>query len=153
VAGVPTMWNAMLQAAGAFCPDDFVDLRLAASGGGTLPGEIRQGFLRSFGCTIVDGYGLTESTGAATYSSPEEQQPEGATGRALPGTSIDIRDADGNTVPVGEIGEVYLRGPTIMKGYWKRPEATSAALGNGWLRTGDLGRLDEDGFLYIVDRL
>ena len=152
VAGVPTMWNAMLHAAGDFGPEDFAHLRLAASGGASLPGEVIKAFWERFGCTILEGYGLTESTGAATYNSPDLEQRVGSVGLPLPGTAIEIRAVDGSVVPTGEVGEVYLRGPGVMRGYWNRPEATAADLVDGWLKTGDLGRLDEDGYLYIVDR-
>ncbi|MEV0702412.1 long-chain fatty acid--CoA ligase [Saccharopolyspora sp. NPDC050389] len=151
VAGVPTMWNAMLHVAGDFGPDDFADLRLASSGGASLPGEVLSAFSERFGCTILEGYGLTESTAAATYSSPDQQRV-GSVGRPLPGIAVEVRDPEGAVLPAGEVGEVYLRGPSVMKGYWNRPEETAADLADGWLQTGDLGRLDGDGYLYIVDR-
>ncbi|MEV0742167.1 long-chain fatty acid--CoA ligase [Streptomyces sp. NPDC050549] len=153
IAGVPTMWNAMLHADGDFGPDDFADLRLAGSGGASLPGEVIREFQKRFGCTILEGYGLTESTGAGAFNSPYHGPRTGSVGPALPGTGIEVRDPAGEVLPPGEVGEVYLTGPHIMKGYWNRPEATAADLPDGRLRTGDLGRLDEDGFLYIVDRL
>jgi long-chain acyl-CoA synthetase len=152
VAGVPTMWNAMLHAAGDFGPDDFTQLRLASSGGASLPGEVIKAFSERFGCTILEGYGLTESTGAATYNSPDREHRVGSVGVPLPGTAIEIRGADGSVLPAGQVGEVYLRGPSVMRRYWNRPEATAADLVDGWLKTGDLARLDEDGYLYIVDR-
>ncbi|MFI0467693.1 class I adenylate-forming enzyme family protein [Saccharopolyspora sp. 5N102] len=153
VAGVPTMWNAMLHAAGDFGPDDFADLRLASSGGASLPGEVISAFSERFGCTILEGYGLTESTAAATYHSPDHEQRVGSVGLPLPGTAVEVRGPDGDALPAGEVGEVYLRGPSVMKGYWNRPEETAADLADGWLKTGDLGRLDEDGYLHIVDRV
>ncbi|QGK68999.1 AMP-binding protein [Allosaccharopolyspora coralli] len=152
VAGVPTMWNAMLHASGDFGPADFADLRLASSGGASLPGEVITAFSDRFGCTILEGYGLTESSGAATYNAPDRQQRIGSVGIPLPGTDVEIRNLDGEPVPAGDVGEVFLRGPSVMKGYWNRPDATAADLAGGWLRTGDLGRVDEDGYLYIVDR-
>ncbi|MER7012244.1 long-chain fatty acid--CoA ligase [Saccharopolyspora sp. NPDC000359] len=151
VAGVPTMWNAMLHVAGDFGPDDFADLRMASSGGASLPGEVLKAFSERFGCTILEGYGLTESTAAATCNSPEQQRV-GSVGKPLPATEIEVRAPEGAVLPAGEVGEVHLRGPSVMKGYWNRPEATAADLVDGWLRTGDLGRLDEDGFLHVVDR-
>ncbi|SFN83343.1 long-chain acyl-CoA synthetase [Saccharopolyspora antimicrobica] len=150
VAGVPTMWNAMLHVAGDFGPDDFADLRMASSGGASLPGEVLSAFSERFGCTILEGYGLTESTAAAT-SNTAEQQRIGSVGRPLPASAVEIRDPEGAVLPAGEVGEVHLRGPSVMKGYWNRPEETAADLVDGWLKTGDLGRL-EDGYLYIVDR-
>ncbi|NEA98935.1 long-chain fatty acid--CoA ligase [Streptomyces sp. SID13726] len=153
LAGVPTMWNAMLHADDDFGADDFPALRLAGSGGASLPGEVIREFQERFGCTILEGYGLTESTGAGSFNSPALGPRTGSVGPALPGTTVEIRDPAGEILPTGEVGEVHLRGPHVMKGYWNRPEATAADLPDGRLRTGDLGRLDEDGFLYIVDRL
>jgi long-chain acyl-CoA synthetase len=152
VAGVPTMWNAMLHAADGCGPGDFAELRLASSGGASLPGEVIRAFSERFGCTILEGYGLTESSGAATANVPDREPRVGSVGPPLPGTRVEIRDVGGNVLPAGEVGEVFLSGPSVMKGYWNRPEATAAELSGGWLKTGDLGRLDEDGYLYIVDR-
>lgn len=153
VAGVPTMWNAMLHVADEYTAEEFRSLRLASSGGASLPGEVVKAFRERFGCTILEGYGLTESTAAATYNSPDHEQRVGSVGRALPGTSIEIRDTDGQVLPPGSIGEIHLRGPSIMKRYWNRPDATAADLVGGWLKTGDLGYLDDDRFVYIVDRV
>src|SRR5699024_6970559 len=152
VAGVPTMWNAMLQAATEYSPADFAELRLACSGGASLPGEVLREFADRFGCTILEGYGLTESSGAATYNSPDEGPRVGSVGLPLPGTSIEVRDDAGTVLLPDEVGELWISGPVVMKGYWNRPEETAQTLIDGWLRTGDLGRLDEDGFVYIVDR-
>ncbi|WP_433756257.1 long-chain-fatty-acid--CoA ligase [Nocardia sp. CA-135398] len=152
VAGVPTMWNAMLHAAGDYGTADFASLRLAASGGASLPGEVIRAFSERFGCTILGGYGLTESTGAATYNPLNREQRVGSVGAALPGTSIEVRDPDGKILPPDTVGEIFLRGPSIMKGYWNRPDATAADLSDGWLKSGDLGRVDADGYVYIVDR-
>ena len=152
LAGVPTMWNAMLHAAADYGPGDFVDLRLATSGGASLPVEVMRAFKERFDCAILEGYGLTESTGAATFNDITRVQKPGTVGPALPGTSVEVRDASGEPVPAGTVGEVFLSGPTIMKGYRNRPEATAEDLRDGWLKTGDLGVLDEDGYLSIVDR-
>jgi long-chain acyl-CoA synthetase len=151
-AGVPTMWNAMLHAAGDADPGDFASLRLASSGGASLPGEIKRAFEERFGCTILEGYGLTETTGSATVQVAGRATTVGSVGAALPGCEIAVRALDGAELPPGEIGEVHLRGPVVMKGYWGRPEATAEVLHDGWLATGDLGRLDEAGELHIVDR-
>ncbi len=152
LAGVPTMWNAMLHAAADYGPSDFEHLRLATSGGASLPVEVMRAFNERFECAILEGYGLTESTGAATFNDINREQKPGTVGPALPGTSIEVRDADGALVPAGVVGEIFLKGPTIMKGYRNRPEATAQELRDGWLKTGDLGMLDEDGYLSIVDR-
>ncbi|MEU8900513.1 AMP-binding protein [Nocardia sp. NPDC048505] len=153
VAGVPTMWSAMLQAGADHGPDDLRSLRLAASGGAALRPDLVEAFGQRYGCRLSQGYGLTESTGAATYMAPDRQYPPGSVGQALPGTEIEIRDNGGSVLPVGAVGAIYLRGPSIMKGYWRRPEETAAELSGGWLATGDLGHLDSDGCLFVVDRL
>jgi long-chain acyl-CoA synthetase len=152
MAGVPTMWNAMLHAAADFGPSDFVHLRLATSGGASLPVEIMRAFNERFDCAILEGYGLTESTGAATFNDIGRPQKPGTVGPALPGSFIEVRDMVGVPVAAGVVGEVFIKGPTIMKGYRNRPEATAEDLRDGWLKTGDLGVLDEDGYLSIVDR-
>jgi long-chain acyl-CoA synthetase len=153
VSGVPAMWIAMLHAAGDSRPEDFAQLRLASSGGASLPAEVIRAFQERFGVQIREGYGLSETSGWAT-STPHDQEPKvGAVGRAVPGMRLEIRDPGGVPVPVGEVGEVWVSGPIVMKGYWRRPEATAEAIRDGWLRTGDLGTLDEDGDLRIVDRL
>jgi long-chain acyl-CoA synthetase len=151
-AGVPTMWNAMLHAAGDADPADFASLRLASSGGASLPGEIKRAFEERFGCTILEGYGLTETTGSATVQVAGRATTVGSVGAALPGCEVAVRALDGAELPAGEIGEVHLRGPVVMKGYWGRPDATAEVLHDGWLATGDLGRVDEAGELHIVDR-
>ncbi|MEB8343761.1 long-chain-fatty-acid--CoA ligase [Streptomyces endophyticus] len=152
IAGVPTMWNAMLRAAddaGA----DFSGLRLASSGGASLPVEVMRAFEERFGCTIVEGYGLTETTGAGTCHLADEPAKPGTVGRALPSCAVAVRDDEGAELPPGEVGEVHIKGPVVMKGYWNRPDATGEALdADGWLRTGDLGSLDAEGDLRIVDR-
>ncbi len=153
MAGVPTMWNAMLHAAGDFGPEDFTSLRLAASGGASLPAEVMRAFTDRFGCLILEGYGLTETTGAATFNGIHRERKTGAVGIALPECQVEIRGEDGKPVPTGEVGEVYVTGSVIMKGYYNRPEATAEALVDGWLRSGDLGTMDEDGDVRIVDRL
>ncbi|AXT86136.1 AMP-dependent synthetase [Aeromicrobium sp. A1-2] len=152
MAGVPTMWNAMLHAAADYGPSDFEHLRLATSGGASLPVEVMRAFNERFDCAILEGYGLTESTGAATFNDINRVQKAGTVGPALPRSQIEVRDAEGTPVAAGTVGEVFIKGPTIMKGYRNRPEATAEDLQDGWLKTGDLGTLDEDGYLSIVDR-
>ncbi|MFD4356270.1 long-chain fatty acid--CoA ligase [Nocardia sp. NPDC058518] len=152
VSGVPTMWNAMLHTAIDIGPADFTHLRLAASGGASLPAQVIQAFSERFGCTILEGYGLTESSGAATYNPLGREQRVGSVGSALPGTSIEIRDLRGELVPQGVAGELYVRGPSVMKGYWNSDDATASELVDGWLKTGDLACCDADGYVYIVGR-
>ncbi|GMA41024.1 class I adenylate-forming enzyme family protein [Mobilicoccus caccae] len=152
LSGVPTMWIAMLHVPGDYGPVDVASLRLAASGGASLPVEVIRAFEERFGCTILEGYGLTESTGGSTYHALDIEQRPGTVGVPLPGTTVEVRSPEGTVLPAGEVGEVFMAGPTVMKGYWNNPEATAVDLPEGWLRTGDLGALDEGGYLRIVDR-
>ncbi|WP_410870046.1 AMP-binding protein [Nocardia sp. A7] len=154
MAGVPTMWNAMLHAAGDADPRDFAQLRVAVSGGASLPGEVARAFEARFGCTILEGYGLTETTALGTFNDIDRGAKIGYTGGAVPRTEIQVRDGDGRECPTGAVGEVFVKGPTVMKGYWNRPADTAAVLAeDGWFRTGDLGEIDADGDLRIVDRV
>ncbi|MFH8572515.1 long-chain fatty acid--CoA ligase [Streptomyces sp. NPDC017993] len=151
-AGVPTMWNALLRAADDAGAADFTGLRLASSGGASLPVEVMRAFEERFGCAIVEGYGLTETAGAATFQDPRRPRKPGCVGRALPGCEVSVRGDDGAELPPGRIGEVHIKGPVVMKGYWNRPDATAEVLRDGRLATGDLGTIDADGDLRIVDR-
>jgi long-chain acyl-CoA synthetase len=155
MSGVPTMWNAMLHAAGDDAsPADFASLRLAASGGAAMPAEVMRAFEERFGAKILEGYGLSETTGAATFNGLHRERKPTCVGIALPRCAVEIRGGDGAAVPTGEIGEVCIKGPVVMSGYWNRPEATAEALTeDGWLKTGDLGTKDEDGDVRIVDRV
>lgn len=152
VAGVPTMWNAMLHAETDVTREDLASLRLACSGGAALPLEVGKAFHDRFGAVVLDGYGLSETAGAATFNRDDCPRKEMSVGRALPGGALAILDEDHQELPPGETGEVGIRGPYVMSGYWNRPEATEAAFANGWFLTGDIGRMDEDGDLWIVDR-
>jgi long-chain acyl-CoA synthetase len=111
-----------------------------------------QAWKREFGFDISEGYGLTESNPTATHSIGDVKPKYGACGKIIWGTELKIVDDQDRTLPPGKDGEVLIRGLNIMKGYYRNPEATAAALKNGWLYTGDIGRLDEEGYLYIVGR-
>ena len=152
LSGVPTMWNAMLHAEVDVKREDLVNLRLATSGGAALPLAVANAFSERFGCTVLDGYGLSETTGAATFNAPSGDRKEGSVGPALAGLEVCIMDADGNPVPHGEPGEVAIKGSVIMKGYWRRPEATAEVMRGDWFLSGDIGKQDEAGFVWIVDR-
>jgi long-chain acyl-CoA synthetase len=153
MAGVPTMWNALLHAPVAESDAaDFASLRLAASGGAAMPAEVMRAFEERFGCVILEGYGLSETAGAATFNGLGRERKPSCVGIALPRCEVAIRGDDGAEMPEGEVGEVYIKGPVVMKGYWNRPEATEEVLQDGWLRTGDLGTKDADGDIRIVDR-
>ncbi|PQP14902.1 AMP-binding protein [Rhodococcus opacus] len=154
MAGVPTMWNAMLHAADGADSQDFTQLRIAISGGASLPGEVAREFESRFGCTILEGYGLTETTAFGTFNDIDRGGKIGYTGRAVPRLEVEVRDHDDTACPPGTVGEVFVKGATVMKGYWNRPSDTAAVLdSDGWLRTGDLGEIDADGDLRIVDRV
>ena len=152
-SGVPTMYAALLQhpRAGEF---DLGSLRYCSCGGAPLPREILLGFRRLTGKEIVEGYGLTEASPILTLSPTDGTARPGTVGLPCPNTVLEIMDLDTGTrvLPAGEAGEVCARGPQVMKGYWKRPEATAAAFAGGRFHTGDIGILDADGFLTLVDR-
>lgn len=152
--GVPTMWNAMLHAAGDVDSAAFSQLKLAISGGASLPGKVAREFESLFGCTILEGYGMTETTSMCTFNDPDRGPKIGSAGGVVPRLQVEIRDPDGHLCPTGTVGEVFIKGDTVMKGYWNRPDATAAVLdSDGWFRTGDLGEFDDDHDLRIVDRL
>jgi len=148
--GVPTMYNALLQEVDR--PADLGSVRLCASGGASLPEQVLREFSERFGVSILEGYGLTETTGAATFNGLDRHRKTGAVGIPLPGIEVRVVDEKGEETPVGDVGEVILRGPTVMKGYHNRPEATADAIRDGWFHSGDLGTRDVDGDIRIVDR-
>ncbi len=150
-AGVPTMWNAVLHAPAGDL-EDVSSLRIASSGGAPLPTEVKSALESRFGCTVREGYGLTETTGCATIQTESRRGKPGSVGAPAPGCAISVRAEDGAEQPPGTIGEIHVRGPVVMKGYWRRAEATAEVLREGWFATGDLGFLDDDGDLHIVDR-
>lgn len=155
IAGVPTMWNAMLHDPFDNRSPDFTHLRLAVSGGAALPGYIADEFERRFGCRLLEGYGMTETASLGTFhdvDSPHAEQSD-SVGTPVPRTRVEVRDSAGVQVSPGTVGEVFISGPSVMKGYWNRPADTAAALSDGWLRTGDLGMFDANNRLHIVDRL
>lgn len=153
LSGVPTMWNAMLHATTDLTAADFTHLRLACSGGAALPLEVAKAFRDRFGAMVLDGYGLSETTGAASFNRAIHPRKEMSVGRALDGCTISIVDADHQHLPAGEVGEVAIAGPVVMREYWGRPDATAAVRDGEWFFTGDIGRMDEDGDLWIVDRM
>jgi len=148
--GVPTMYAAMLHHTGE--RPDVSSLRLCISGGAAMPVEVMRGFEEAFGCIILEGYGLSETSPVASFNHPDKVRKPGSIGTPIAGVEMRLIDADGADVPAGEIGEIAIRGHNVMKGYWGRPDATAEAIQDGWFRTGDLARVDEDGYYYIVDR-
>ena len=148
--GVPTMYVGLLGA-GAGTTDTSC-LRLCVSGGAALPVEVLHGFEKEFETVILEGYGLSETSPVATFNRFDNRKP-GSIGLPIEGVELTLVGPDDQVVTgAGEIGEIAIRGHNVMKGYWSRPEATAAALRDGWFRTGDLAKVDEDGFYYIVDR-
>jgi long-chain acyl-CoA synthetase len=154
-AGVPTMWWGLL---GALHGDVDVkkiagNLRVGVSGGASLPVEIIKETKARLGVTILEGYGLSETSPVATFSDPDREPRPGSIGIPIWGVECKLIDDDWNSVDAADaIGEIAIRGHNIMKGYLNRPEATAEVMRDGWFRTGDLARRDEDGFYYIVDR-
>ena len=151
--GVPTMYIAALNLEDA-SSYDLSSLSHSRTSAAPLPPAVKQGFDNLVGHEVlVEGYGLTE-TSPLTHANPTHRVKEGSIGIPLPNTEARIVDPDdgASEVAVGEVGELVLRGPQLMKGYWNKPQETADAIPDGWLRTGDLARMDEDGYFYIVDR-
>jgi long-chain acyl-CoA synthetase len=149
--GVPTMYAALLSHPRRV-DFDTSTLRVCVSGGAALPVEVMRNFERAFGCSILEGYGLSETSPVASFNHPDRERKPGSIGTPVDGVEMKVVDEDGGEVPHGEVGEIAIRGHNVMKGYWRRPEATAETIRGGWFHTGDLGRIDEDGYFFIVDR-
>jgi len=151
--GVPTMYSALLSVADQAPPGAMRTLRTCVSGGAALPVQVLADFEKAFGCTVLEGYGLSESSPAAAFNHPNRPRKAGSIGTPIEGVEMRVVDLDGVEVPQGEAGQIQIRGHNVMKGYWNLPEATKETItADGWLNTGDVGRVDEDGYFYIVDR-
>jgi len=152
--GVPTMFIAMLNHP-KLKSFDMSSLKFCLSGGAPLPVDVKQRFESLTGCKLVEAYGLSETSPGATCNPLDGPVKEGSIGQPLPATIISLRDlADpSKEVPLGEKGEICIKGPQVMKGYWKRPEETANQFVGDYLRTGDVGIMDEQGFIFIVDRI
>ncbi|MEU7751238.1 long-chain-fatty-acid--CoA ligase [Micromonospora sp. NPDC049101] len=153
---VPSMLRILLDEPGAG-RDAFVGLRKVVYGGSPIPEELLRRCLDVMGCQFAQIYGLTETCASAVCLPPSDHVPGSsrltAAGRPYPGVAVQIVDRAGHPLPAGQVGEVYLDTPAVMDGYWRRPRDTESALAGGWLHTGDAGYLDEDGYLYIRDRI
>jgi len=149
--GVPTMYTALLNVKNR---DQYnlSHLKLCLSGGAAMPQQIMKEFEETFNVTIIEGNGPTETSPVAYANPPKGIRKPTSVGLPIPGTAVKIVDKDDNELPRGEIGEIAVKGDNVMKGYFKNPEATKKALRGGWFHTGDLGKMDEDGYIYIVDR-
>ncbi|MFJ1616406.1 long-chain fatty acid--CoA ligase [Streptomyces sp. NPDC088251] len=149
--GVPTMYTALLHTE---IPDgyDLSRLRLAVSGGASLPVEVLHDFERAFDVTVLEGYGLSETSPVASFNPPDRPRKAGSIGLPIRGVELKVVADDGTSVGPGQVGEIAIRGDNVMKGYWNRPDATADAIRDGWFHSGDLARVDEDGYYFIVDR-
>ncbi len=148
---VPSMYGALLHMKNASA-DDFKNIYAAISGGEPLPEATRERFKQRFETPLYEGYGLTETTGVIAVNVPQSAKP-GSVGRLLPGASARFVDDDGKDMPAGEPGEIWLKGPEVMKGYYNLPKETAEVLtGDGYFKTGDIGKMDADGYVYITGR-
>jgi long-chain acyl-CoA synthetase len=149
--GVPTMYGALLHE-----PDrasfDTSTLKLCVSGGSALPVELLRGFEEAFGCKILEGYGLSETSPVASFNHPDRDRKPGSIGTPVAGVEMKVVDDEDREVAQGEVGEIVIRGHNVMKAYWNRPDATAETLRDGWFHSGDMARVDEDGYFFIVDR-
>jgi long-chain acyl-CoA synthetase len=150
---VPTIYNAVNHAP-AKIRGDLGSLQYCISGGAPLPVEVKQTFEQLTGCTVVEGYGLSETSPVVSTNPLDRPGKPGSVGVLMIGTTVEIRDVEDSSkvLAQGEKGEICVRGPQVMRGYWNRPDATAEVFVEGALRTGDVGYLDEDGFMFLVDR-
>jgi len=149
--GVPTMFHALLNH-----PErerhDVSSIRVCISGGSAMPVEVMRAFEEASGCVILEGYGLSETSPVASFNHMHRERKPGSIGTPIDGVEMTIVDDEDNELPPGEVGEIVIRGHNVMKGYHNQPEATAEAMKGGWFHTGDLARVDEDGYFFIVDR-
>ncbi len=149
--GVPTMYGAILHHAERE-RYDVSALKLCVSGGSAMPVELMRGFESAFGCKVLEGYGLSETSPVASFNHPDRERKPGSIGTPVEGVEMKVVDDDGNDVGDDQVGEIVIRGHNVMKGYWNRPDATSEAIHDGWFHTGDMAKVDNDGYFFIVDR-
>lgn len=152
ITGVNTLFNGLLNTPG-FDKIDFSHLRLTLGGGMAVQRSVAERWKKATGCTLVEAYGLTETSPAACMNPLDLPEYNGAIGLPIPSTDACLKDEENRILPQGEVGELCIKGPQVMKGYWQRPEETAHSIdSDGWLHTGDIARVDENGFFYIVDR-
>jgi acyl-CoA synthetase (AMP-forming)/AMP-acid ligase II len=152
ITGVNTLFNGLLNTPG-FDEIDFSSVKFTLGGGMAVQRAVAERWKKVTGVTLVEAYGLTETSPAACINPLTLPEYNGSIGLPIPSTDACIKDDNGNILPLGEVGELCIKGPQVMKGYWQRPEETAQAIdSDGWLHTGDMAKMDERGFFYIVDR-
>jgi len=152
LTGVNTLFNGLLNTPG-FAEVDFSRLHLTLGGGMAVQRAVAERWKKVTGCTLAEAYGLTETSPAACINPLDIKDYNGSIGLPIPSTDVAIWSEDNQPLPIGQVGELMVSGPQVMKGYWQRPDETAKVLGpDGWLHTGDVARMDESGYVYIVDR-
>jgi long-chain acyl-CoA synthetase len=149
--GVPTMYVA-LSAEPRRDRYDVSSLRVCVSGGAAMPVEVMRAFEHEFDCIVLEGYGLSETSPVASFNHPDRERKPGSIGTPIKGVEMRVVDENGNDVAPGEVGEIAIRGHNVMRGYWRRDDATAEVMKDGWFHSGDLARVDDDGYFFIVDR-
>ena len=152
LVGIPQLFQALADAKIPFWLHWVLNLRLAVSGAAPLPGETLGKFDRKFRFPLLEGYGLSEASPVVSFNPIRGVQKPGSVGLPLPDIEVKIFDDNGRELPTDQVGEIVVRGPNVMRGYYNHPQETAATLRNGWLHTGDMGKKDADGYIYIVDR-
>jgi long-chain acyl-CoA synthetase len=147
--GLPTMYTKMLRTAAGH-DLDFDKLRVCISAGAGMPVEVLRRFEDRFNCTVLEGYGMPETSGPACFNHPAALRKVGSIGTPIDGVRMRVVGEHDTEVPIGTLGKIQVRGHNVMKGYWASPEATADALVDGWFSTGDIGRVDEDGYFFIT---
>jgi long-chain acyl-CoA synthetase len=152
ITGVNTLFNGLLNTPG-FDQLDFSKLHMTLGGGMAVQRAVADEWKKVTGCALIEAYGLTETSPAACINPLDMKEYNGSIGMPVPSTDACVRGEDGSILPVGEVGELCIKGPQVMLGYWQRPEETDKVIDiEGWLRTGDMARMDERGYFYLVDR-
>ena len=151
ITGVNTLFNALLNASD-FQQVDFSQLKISLGGGMAVQKVVADKWRQVTGCTLVEAYGLTETSPAAVINPLDLGEFNGCIGLPISSTDVSIRNDEGQELRAGEVGELWIKGPQVMKGYWQRPDETSDVIVDGWLKTGDIATMLDDGYIKIVDR-